>query len=111
MSKKWFNSRVFYTSLWALFIMMMCAFPAFADDPKIVSGSKKLGEDGLKWVLVLIPVGAAAFMGYHALAKLAAENDSAEIASRNKSMKRILIAAIIGESVSGIVTLVLGYYK
>lgn len=81
-----------------------------AGEPGIVSGAKNLASDVLTWLLILIPISAGAGIGYQALMKTL-NQDPAEVAHRNKNMKNILVAAVVGESAMGIVTALLAYFK
>lgn len=83
--------------------------PVFAT-PSFVDGGKRLLQDILKWILILVPVAAAAMIGYHALMKTLSDGDPATIADRNKKMKTVLIGAIIAVSASALVTLILSYF-
>jgi hypothetical protein len=80
-----------------------------APPPKLVTGTQKLFNDATVWLLILIPVGAALFIGWQAFQKSLSEDD-AVIADKNKKIKTSLIAAVIAESATAIVTLVLSYY-
>jgi len=81
----------------------------YAADPKMVTGAKKLASDITLWLLILIPVVAAAAIGYQALMKML-NDDPGSVADRNKKMKNILVAGAIGESASAIVTAFLAYF-
>lgn len=77
--------------------------------PGIISGTEKLFGDVTTWILVLVPVGVGAFIGYQALQKSLTEDD-AVIADKNKKIKNSMIAAIVAESAVALVKLVLSYY-
>lgn len=88
---------------------------AFADafgSSKYATGTVALVNDVFKWLTVLlIPATAGLMIAYQAWRKKVADGDGATITEANKAMKRILIAAVIGETASTLVTLITGYYK
>ncbi|MBJ6360507.1 hypothetical protein JFN88_04105 [Paenibacillus sp. MAHUQ-46] len=108
------NRTTYFTALFLLLVIAVSPV-AFAStpggDPVVVTGSKRLGQDFLKWVLILVPITAASMMGYQAWMKGLADGDENAIAMRNKAMKRILISTIIAFSAVGIVQLVISYYS
>lgn len=107
------NSKKVENFLWALMAFLMVGGfgeSTLAADPKFVTGAKTLLSDVLKWVLILVPVAAAAMIGYHALMKTLSDGDPAVIAEKNKKMKNVLIGAIIAMSASGLVTAILAYF-
>lgn len=96
-----------------IFTTLLITSPAFAakgGQPTIVIGTKNLFTDAGTWVLIIVPVGAACMLGWHALAKSMSEGDPAVIAEKNKKMRNVLIGAIIAETAVSIVTVVLSYY-
>lgn len=108
-SKKMDKLKMIYKTL-SLTIMIATSIvtPAMAQ-PKIVSGTGALFKAASGWLLFLIPLGASAFLGYHAWTKSLTE-DEAAITAKNRLMKNAVIGAIIGESAAGIVTIVLSFY-
>lgn len=105
-----FNRTTYLTSVFML-LLLAAAPAAFAADPNIVTGGKKLAQDALTWVLVLVPVTAALMVGYHAWMKSMADGDPGAIAERNKAMKRVLIGAAVAECASGLITTFLAYFS
>ena len=115
------NSRKFAVyafvilTLYSFMLLIMCN-PVHADPPKqetqpvLVSGTVKLFKAITSWLLLIIPVGAGAVLGYHALQK-SLSDDQAVIAEKNKLMKNVIIGAAIAETASGLVTLILVYYS
>ena len=103
--EKWYQACVMGLMLTAIFIT-----PTFATQPKLVSGTVALFQAITGWLLVIIPVGAGAVLGYHALQK-SLSDDQAVIAEKNKQMKNVIIGAAIAETASGLVTVILGFYK
>jgi len=93
------------------FLLMTFSAQISAEEPKIVTGTKNLFNDGLGWILILIPIATALMIGYHALLKLLSDADPGVVAEKNKKMKSTLVAGIIGESAMGIVTAVFKYYQ
>lgn len=105
-SEKFYN--VFILSL-ILFATMV--FPAYAaQPPKLVTGTVELFKTITTWLLLIIPVGAGAVLGFQALQK-SLSDDQAVIAEKNKMMKNVIIGAAIAETASGLVTLILGFYQ
>ncbi|WP_019123866.1 hypothetical protein [Brevibacillus massiliensis] len=80
-----------------------------AKDNVLVSGTKALLNDALFWILILIPVSAAVFIGWQSWLKSGLD-EPAEMAQKDKIIKRILVASVIGECGMAIVKLVLSYY-
>lgn len=81
-----------------------------AGEPGIVTGTKELLEAATTWLLILIPVGCATMLGWHAFVKAMNEGDPAQAAVHNRAMKNVLIAGAIGVSAVGIIKAVLSYY-
>lgn len=79
-------------------------------EPGIVTGTKNLLDAAMTWLLVLIPVGCAAVIAWHAFLKQLNEGDPAQAQIHNRAMKSALIAGAIGISASGIVKAVLSFY-
>lgn len=93
-----------------LFIsILMTATPIFAADNVLVTGTKNLINDALKWLLILIPATAAARIAYVNWTKKGTE-EPAEIAAKDKLIRKYIIAAIIGMTSTFIVKLILSYY-
>ena len=102
--------RITSLMLIALIVMLALAPSALASAPGIVTGGKRLAEDALKWVLILVPVSAALMVAYHAWMKSLADGDPGAITERNKKMKNTIVGAAIAESASGLVTVLLAYF-
>lgn len=83
---------------------------AYAADPVLVTGTVALFQAITGWLLILIPVVAGCFLGYHAFTKMATD-DTAVIAEKNRHMKNVIISAAIAETASGLITVILGFYK
>lgn len=109
LSKNFLKKATYSFSL-ALFLSLQFTAVAFADDPKIVTGTVKAFQAVTGWLLLIIPVGAGAFLGFHALQKALTEDQSI-IAEKNRLMKNVLIGSAIAETASGFVTLFLGFYN
>lgn len=99
-------------------IVMTClfisqtTFAAGFGDSKYAKGTVALVNDIFSWLtMLLIPATAGLMIAYQAWRKKVADGDGATITEANKAMKRILIAAVIGETASTLVTLVTGYYR
>jgi len=78
--------------------------------PKIVSGTLSLISAITGWLLLIIPVAAGCYLTFLSLQKSATQ-DQAVIAEKNKAIKNTIIAAVIGECASGIITLILSFYQ
>lgn len=72
---------------------------------------KELAAAAGAWLTGLIPATGAVLLGYHAWMKQMADNESGEIAARNKAMKRVVIFSAVAMTASGLFTLVMTYYK
>ena len=92
------------------FILLITPVALAADEPGIVTGTKNLLNAAMTWLLILIPLGCAVFIGWHAFLKSLNEGDPAQAQIHNRAMKGALIAGAIGVSASGIVKTVLGFY-
>lgn len=79
-----------------------------ATDPKFVSGGVKLANHIFGWMLLGIPVTCGGIFGWHAWQKSMAE-EGGEVASRNKSMKRVLIWGPVAFGGDALVKLVFYY--
>lgn len=91
----------------SFFLMGRAAFAA--GDNILVTGTNAFLSDLLKWILILIPVSAAVVIAYQSWAKKGTD-EPAEIAAKDKLIKKYLIGAIIGECSAAVVKLVLSYY-
>lgn len=85
------------------------ANPVYAGTPTLVTGTVKLFQAGTTWLLLIIPVGAGAVLGYTALQK-SLTDDHAVVAEKNKMMKNVVIGAAVAETAAGLVTTFLGFY-
>ncbi|MCZ2845732.1 MAG: hypothetical protein O2U61_04440, partial [Candidatus Bathyarchaeota archaeon] len=69
---RFLNTKKFELLLWGSLVFVIAlgfGTEAQAATPKFVTGGRNLLQDILKWVLILVPVAAAAMIGYHALMK------------------------------------------
>ncbi|MFB8378179.1 hypothetical protein [Paenibacillus taichungensis] len=110
MLRKIKESRTVNLAIMFSVFMLLAATPASASQPQLVTGATKLGGDLFTWLLVLIPVYAIVMFAWHAWMKSMAEGEGAEVAARNKSMKRVIIFSAIAEGASGLVKLLLAYF-
>lgn len=92
-------------------IMMFAAMPAFASQPKIVSGAINLANAAFTWLLGIIPVTAILMFAWHAWMKSLADGESGAVAERNKKMKNVIIYSSIALGASALVTLLTSYLK
>jgi hypothetical protein len=102
--------KAYKTAIISLMIASTAASNTFAAQPKIVTGTVNLFKAASGWLLLIIPVGAGLFVGFHALQK-SLTDDQAVIAEKNKLIKNTVIGAIIAETASGLITVILGFYK
>lgn len=65
--------------------------------------------DWIKWLLLIVPVGAGFTIGYFAACK-AFTDDYGAIADLNRKIVFTLKAAVIMETVSGLVTIIKKFY-
>lgn len=82
----------------------------YADDPKLVTGTVALFKAITGWLLLIIPVGAGAFAGWHGLQKSMSEDD-AVIAQKNKLIKNTIIGAAVAMTADGLILTILNFYK
>ncbi len=101
--------KMVFSVFTALYVFTTNISYAYAS-PKIVSGTVNLLKSVTGWLLLIIPVGAGAFLGYQALQK-SMTDDQAVIAEKNKLMKNTLIGAAIAVTADGLATLFLSYYQ
>jgi len=78
--------------------------------PDFINDVLRLLQSILTWLLILIPAAAGAAIGYHALMKQMEEGDQGQSAQHTRAIKNILVAAAIGMSAAGIVTVILGFF-
>jgi hypothetical protein len=102
--------KLFLTLLLTLVIATCLSTVTYATTPKLVSGTVNLFKAITTWLLLIIPVGAGAVLGWQALQK-ALTDDQAVIAEKNKMMKNVIIGAAIAETASGLITIILSFYK
>lgn len=107
MLRKHFLILIFFTIL-----MIFNSATVFGQPgtPDIVTGAKQLAEDALKWILIIIPVTAGVMIAWHSWMKSLADGDPGVIETRNKRIKNVLVASIIGECAAGIVQVVMSYF-
>ncbi|WP_394884948.1 hypothetical protein [Clostridium butyricum] len=103
------GEKAFNISICALALLLVNSTNAYAETPKLITGTVALFQSLTTWLLLIIPVGAGAMLGYQALQK-SLTDDTAVIAEKNKFMKNVLIGAAIAECASGVVTVILSFY-
>lgn len=89
---------------------MMIATQAFAAEPKIVSGSKTLLTDMLKWVLILVPVAGGLAIGLAKLQTIMSGNEPQVVSKNDSFIKKIIVSVIIAETGAGLITAIVAYY-
>lgn len=93
----------------ALFVAV--APDVFAAPPQLVTGATNLLNDATTWLLGLIPVGAGAALGYHAVQKQLSDGDPNSVAQINHKMRNVLVGGAVGESAVGLTKAFLGYFQ
>jgi len=104
------SEKAYHVLVLSTMTLMTMASPVYAGQPKVVSGTVALFSAATGWLLVIIPVGAGAVLGYTALQK-SLTDDHAVLAEKNKMMKNVLIGAAFAETAAGLVTTILAFYK
>lgn len=66
--------------------------------------------DWIKYLLGIIPVGAAFTVTYLATRKSLSVDDQ-DCAGYDRKIRKTIMASIIGEAISGFITVVMSYYK
>lgn len=90
-------------------LVMMYGMNAYASEPKIISGTKKLAEDATKWltgIIAVITVAVALWKGFKWQTA-----DEEEKPRAFKGVKNTIIIGVVLTCISGLITVVLGYYK
>lgn len=103
------GERSYHILILTVVVLLSITPPAYAGTPTLITGSVALLQSATTWLLMLIPVGAGLVLGYHALQKSMAD-DETTIAHRNKLMKNVIIGSAIAETASGFITVVLSFY-
>jgi len=104
------GERLYYTLVLTIMTFLSFTSPAYAGTPKLVTGTVALFTAAGGWLLLIIPVGAGAVLGYHALQK-SLSDDHAVIAEKNKFIKNVIIGAILAETAVGLITVILSFYS
>ncbi|MBU3173280.1 hypothetical protein [Clostridium estertheticum] len=104
------GEKTYNTLILTSMIGMGISSNVYASQPVLISGTVKLFSAITTWLLVIIPVGAGAVLGYQALQK-SLTDDQGVIGEKNKMMKNVIIGAAIAETASGLITVILGFYK
>ena len=100
------TEKVYYSFL----VLVLCLTAVSVGTPTLISGTQRLFQAVTGWLLILIPVGAGAVLGWQAFQK-SLTDDQAIIAEKNKVMKNVIIGAAVAETASGLVTAILSFYK
>lgn len=103
------HEKTYNIMLLSTMILMGISTQSYATTPKLVTGTVDLFKTATTWLLLIIPVGAGLFLGYHALQK-SLSDDQGVIAEKNKLMKNVLIGSAVATTASGLVTIVLSFY-
>lgn len=103
------SEKKVFTLLMVFVFVSLILSESYAN-PKIVTGTVDLFKAVTSWLLLIIPVGAGAFAGWHALQKSMSEDD-AVISQKNKLIKNTIIGAAIAMTADGLIVTVLSFYK
>ncbi len=79
--------------------------------PDFVGNVFNLLNDALKWVLYIVPVAAGFVMAYHALMIKFTDGEHTANIKHKDAMKKTLIYGAIAFSASGIVSVILSYFR
>ena len=82
----------------------------FADDPKIVTGTKELLTKAGAWVTGLIPATGILMLTYQSWMKQQANGEPSEMAKYGKAMKNTLIYSALGVTAAGLFTVIMAFY-
>lgn len=93
----------------SIMFFLMYGMTVFAGEPKIISGTKKLLTDAGTWLTGLAAAATIAVALFHGLKWQAAGKE--EKAVEAKAVKNTIVIGVIITCLSGIVTLVFGYYR
>ncbi|MGG3471572.1 hypothetical protein ABES02_29410 [Neobacillus pocheonensis] len=109
--------KVYFSSCLAIFAFLATTVPAFAEetgtysDNTVFKGTKNLLSDVRFYILIIVPIAAAAAIGFQSIMKMIGEGDPSDVAFRNKRIKQIIKAAVIGQIPMTIIGAVMYYYK
>lgn len=93
----------------SLMLFWVYGITAFAAEPKIITGTKKLLTDAGTWLTGLAAAATIAVALFHGLKWQAAGKEEKSVEA--KAVKNTIVIGVIITCLSGIVTLVFGYYK
>ncbi len=79
--------------------------------PDFITNIFDLLSDGLKWILYLAPPGGAFVVAYHALLIKHGNLEPGDVDKHKKAMRNTFIYTAIAFSASGLVTLLISYFK
>lgn len=92
----------------SMMLSLAVGMTVFAGEPKIISGTKKLLTDAGTWLTGLIAAATIAAAIFNGLKWQAAGKDEKPAAA--KAVKNSIVIGVICTCLSGIITLVFGYY-
>ncbi len=102
--------RKLKTTAYSLIFFLLYIIPVYASgEPKIISGTKRLLTDVGTWLTGLAAVATIAVALFHGLKWQAAGKDEKSLEA--KAVKNTIVIGVIITCLSGIVTLVFGYYN
>lgn len=101
--------KILTTMSCSLMLFLVYGMPTFAAEPKIITGTKKLLTDAGTWLTGLAAAATIAVALFHGLKWQAAGKEEKSVEA--KAVKNTIVIGVIITCLSGIVTLVFGYYN
>lgn len=108
MKKKEMAKKAVITLGCGMIMYLSYSMTVFAGEPKIISGTKRLLTDAGTWLTGLIAAATIAAAIFNGLKWQAAGKEEKPAAA--KAVKNSIIIGVICTCLSGIITLVFGYY-
>ncbi|MBW5471563.1 hypothetical protein GPJ61_27635 [Brevibacillus formosus] len=103
------NKKLVALTIFITHLLMANSTYAAISGSIMVTGTKKMLQDGLTALLILVPIAAALRIAWLNYQKKGLE-EPAEIAAKDKHVKKIMIAAISAFCASAAIKVVLSYY-
>lgn len=94
----------------AILLTIMTGSVAYAEAPKLVTGTVELAKAVSGWITLAVGVVAGAMLGYHGLGYVTSDDEAVK-SDRAKKMKAVFKGGAIAITAPGLVTLVLNFYK
>lgn len=106
--RKFIQKKTIQIIVCSMVLSLAFGMTAFANEPKIVSGTKRLLTDAGTWLTGLIAAATIAASIFHGLKWQAAGKDEKPAAA--KAVKNSIVIGVICTCLSGIITFVFSYY-